>query len=1017
MKHTYIPNRWLKLIILSGVISFFFSPTSSAFFLTCPDDVIVTTGPNECSLPVFFDTVSFESDNQLIDTVFLPESGSIFSTGINEVVLAVTDVNGNIESCTFHIIVYGLNSFEPVCLPFVEIDLQDSCQRYVHAAEVLDLGANGCPSDFTTYRFDANGDTIAGIIDAFDVLDTIELMVFNPFTQGSCITLIAVSGGAAPAITCPADITIYCNEPIDSSHTGAPLITGCYASPVLSYTDQLTATNCPDSIAFQIHRTWTATDPFGFQTSCLQMITGMRFDVDSIVFPDNFDGVDNPVLVCNDSLSLQQLTHPNITGRPLHKGFPAKGPSSCKVAVSYDDFYEVDCGAATTIQRVWKAVQVCPPSFTLLDTQLIVVVDTQAPIFTVPDTIWLSSDTLCSDTFAFASPTVLSECSPYSTLIVTPWDTLYAGGDSTHFTPVPGTYSITWTLTDACGNAATKTSILVVGPQMLIKCPPDTTVLCDYYRDTIVPAIQSMQYESLNSLGVPLFALNCDPQLTQQAVASVNFCGVGQVTRTMSSPLTDPPLTCQQTIHVVHHSDYEVIFQADTSLCTGDLSSLPQPQVVNLTCEQIAYDFIDNIVDGELPGCYTVERQWQIKNNCIYTGINMHDDLTVGPRHLVDGGDGIVTWLQRIEVNNQSKPVFSLGCSIEDKVLPAAACELSVNWPTLQVDGCTLPVSLSISGVPGAVPGGSSQLGPGNYEVTFTATDACGNSATCATTFEIEDLTPPVIVCKTLSVELEQANPPFAEILASDFDNGSFDNCTDTLVFSFAPDTSQHTRYYFCCQQGQYPIEIWATDQAGNQSSCQTTLTITEGQAACSCGVTVSGVIRTEKNLTVRNVIVELMDANGQVLQRDTTKANGRYTFTNVTPGLSYTIVPRKNTGFLNGVTTFDQVVITRHILGVQALGSPYKIIAADANGSQTVTTFDLVGIRRLILGITNELPNGVPSWRFVPADFTFPNPDNPFLSTFPEHIEIPNLQGAIDDADFVAIKIGDVNDSVDPQL
>ncbi|MFQ5445455.1 MAG: hypothetical protein ACE5FF_00840 [Saprospiraceae bacterium] len=32
------------------------------------------------------------------------------------------------------------------------------------------------------------------------------------------------------------------------------------------------------------------------------------------------------------------------------------------------------------------------------------------------------------------------------------------------------------------------------------------------------------------------------------------------------------------------------------------------------------------------------------------------------------------------------------------------------------------------------------------------------------------------------------------------------------------------------------------------------------------------------------------------------------------------------------GVTTYDLVLITKHILGVQPLGSPYKIIAADAN-------------------------------------------------------------------------------------
>ncbi|MBK7937144.1 MAG: hypothetical protein IPJ82_08605 [Lewinellaceae bacterium] len=95
-------------------------------------------------------------------------------------------------------------------------------------------------------------------------------------------------------------------------------------------------------------------------------------------------------------------------------------------------------------------------------------------------------------------------------------------------------------------------------------------------------------------------------------------------------------------------------------------------------------------------------------------------------------------------------------------------------------------------------------------------------------------------------------------------------------------------------------------------------------------------------------------------------------------------MTPTKDDNPLNGVSTYDLVLISKHILGLEPLNSPYKMIAADANKSNSITTFDIVEIRKLILGIYNELPNNT-SWRFVDKDYVFPQPTNPFATTFPE--------------------------------
>ncbi|MEZ4931413.1 MAG: hypothetical protein R2788_04680 [Saprospiraceae bacterium] len=77
-----------------------------------------------------------------------------------------------------------------------------------------------------------------------------------------------------------------------------------------------------------------------------------------------------------------------------------------------------------------------------------------------------------------------------------------------------------------------------------------------------------------------------------------------------------------------------------------------------------------------------------------------------------------------------------------------------------------------------------------------------------------------------------------------------------------------------------------------------------------------------------------------------------------------------------NGVTTYD-IVVTRHILSIQPMDDPYKLIAADINNSGSITTFDIVQLRKLILGVYQNFPDNN-SWRFVRAGYVFPNPATP---------------------------------------
>jgi len=172
----------------------------------------------------------------------------------------------------------------------------------------------------------------------------------------------------------------------------------------------------------------------------------------------------------------------------------------------------------------------------------------------------------------------------------------------------------------------------------------------------------------------------------------------------------------------------------------------------------------------------------------------------------------------------------------------------------------------------------------------------------------------------------------------------------------------------------------------------------------------ISGVIETEYLEAVSGVNVTLENAMGVNLNQET-ESDGAYVFSDLALEENYLVTPFLDENPLNGVSSFDLVLIAKHILQIQTLDSPYKMIAADINSSGSISTLDLVDLRKLILHIDEEFANNS-SWRFVETDFIYPNPSNPFESIFPEEIFVNGL--SVDEIhDFVGVKIGDVNNSV----
>jgi len=173
----------------------------------------------------------------------------------------------------------------------------------------------------------------------------------------------------------------------------------------------------------------------------------------------------------------------------------------------------------------------------------------------------------------------------------------------------------------------------------------------------------------------------------------------------------------------------------------------------------------------------------------------------------------------------------------------------------------------------------------------------------------------------------------------------------------------------------------------------------------------VSGNVQTHWGQPMPNLRVNLTGGASASVFTDTL---GNFTFTGIPAGGSYTVAPARDSNDFNGLSTFDLLQISKHILNIEPFDSPWKIVAADANKNNSVTTFDIVEIRKIILGVNSAFPANN-SWRFFPASTVLPNPNNPFPNLPPEGISVNNLQSNLNSVNFKAVKVGDANNSANP--
>lgn len=174
----------------------------------------------------------------------------------------------------------------------------------------------------------------------------------------------------------------------------------------------------------------------------------------------------------------------------------------------------------------------------------------------------------------------------------------------------------------------------------------------------------------------------------------------------------------------------------------------------------------------------------------------------------------------------------------------------------------------------------------------------------------------------------------------------------------------------------------------------------------------VSGNVYTADGEAMESIMVTV---NDDMSNASETFNDGSYRFWELPDADSYSIKPHKvEANVLNGVSTYDLVLITRHILGIQSFETSFQMVAADYDASGTITTFDVINLRRLILRMDQDF-RYTDAWRFVDANFDFEGISRTSIPEFPEERMLEAVVAGQASVDFVGIKMGDVNNSANP--
>ena len=1024
--------------------------------IICPENFIFGANESTCDATVRFSNIEAVDDCGEVAIVNASwESGNGFGpfnnipVGEFTVTFTATDDCGNTSQCIVPVIIIDDVIPVAICDLATTVGIGES-QSSMICADDLDSGSfDNC--ELVNREIRLVGDTIFSeciSLSCEQVGNTlmVELQVTDHVgLQNHCTVEVSVFDKAPPMIeNCAADITLKCDEdPNDISLTGEPeAVDNC--SVEINFTDESFLNECNTG---EIIRTFFVSDNSGNTASCIQTITL----IDDI----------EPVITFSQDITLVCQTANEDTAIPTVE-------DNCgQFAFNFEDTFIENGDCIQVIERTWEVLNLCTDEGVSQNVIITLLNDTNLPVFSgAPTEITVN----CADSFPeFIAPIVTDIC---DTDLQVEFSSVEEIGDCPSIRNVIGTYIATDDCGNSSSFIQTIRFIDIDAPSF-VTFPANQTISCDEVATIVFPELADSCDEApvitLQSDTIPGDCMN--EEIIRRTYTVTDRCGNAKSeTQTISVEDNEAPIirgqtedftiSCEFPIPVF---DLGVIDNCDNNLDTliiresvqGDCpneSTLTQIFSFSDDCGNTVLDtiiitiednspptleadnFVPNLViacDQEMPILnFTVLDNCDSDIEIIETRDSIGDACNLTITRIFEvlddcGNANSVT--QNLSVIDDQPPFFS-------NFPPNQVVTIFTGENMTQVDVIdAIPLdncsdSISVNFVVDLFSDGDQPSAPnqffesnnasgvyplGEHTIIFSATDICGNSISSELFISVFEISPSEI-CRNVSLEIGE-NGLLSVLPPTIIDDLAINNLDDFIVRFVNPnDTTQiiGDNLLFNCDDlgiNQYAIQL--ISRADSVSIiCRNLINIIDPDMHCGGGrpdeAAIAGKIFSPQGVNMSDINVILQNNNSFDTKTD---KFGLYLFESLPLGSTCQVTPVHDVNPFLGVTTFDLVLIQKHILQVQKFTNPYQHIAADVNLNGKVDIQDLLEIRSLLLFSTDSFSKS-PSYRFIKADQQFEDPDNPLAQEIPSSHICQDISDSQLDVNFIIIKMGDVD-------
>jgi hypothetical protein len=550
-----------------------------------------------------------------------------------------------------------------------------------------------------------------------------------------------------PNLSCPPTQTVACDItqlPPYANYAafiaaGGTATDDCGVDPAsFALVDEVSDNNtCPEVIT----RRYRIVDRCGHADTCSQTI------IVNDVTPPVLTCPPAPTAVCNIS---------EITPYADYNTFITAGGSvtdNCGIVQStFAWVSDVSNGNSCpeTVTRTYKIEDLCGNTGTC--TQAIIVDDNVPPTITCPSAVSVSADAgVCYATgISLGTPVTADNCGVQSAS--NNFFILFPTGQ----VPV-GVHTITWTVTDLCGNTASCDQPLTVTdnqPPVILNCPSDVTVYTGPGHMTCDQVASWTPPTATDNCGIPVLTTSHNPGslfpvgTTQVSYTATDAGGLQTFCVFNVIVIDNTPPTFTQPPNITIYVNSSCTYNAGVAF-TGDVTN----EFDNCTPTGLQATYSDNTVPGPCPGTFVITRTWTLKD--IYGN-------TAPPLN------------QIITVADNTKPTLNLPpnkiIQCHESILPSNTGQAT------GTDNCGGTVTFSYSDV--TTPG--SCLPAYNILRTWTSTDCSGNFTTGTQLIQVRDNTLPTIdSVDNVAVQCPADIPPIDPGVVH-----AQDNCLlDTIIF------------------------------------------------------------------------------------------------------------------------------------------------------------------------------------------------------------------------------------------